>query len=422
VLAVPLLMGGITNGEFWRMVLVLMDTFLLSLAIGVFVSVLSWNARRAMGANFLLLLLITAIPAAGAGTIAYFSSSSRVIDPLLYSCPVYSFDLSSDAKYKWGAEHFWSSIAVIHGLTWLLVALACWLVSRSWQDRPAAAGKIGWRDRWQGWSYGGPSRREALRKRLLDINAFYWLAARAWFKPIGVWLGLAFVGCWWLYMRLALQFSWFDESFSLTTGFILNCLLKLWIAVEAGQRFAEDQKIGALELWLSTPLTVGDILGGQLLALRRQFLGPLLVTVAVELLLVFTAAQHSFQNRSEVLAFGLGGLILLLADVSALICVAISQALTARTPNRANVTTIVRILILPTVLYGAVGVVAFIWTTSLGVAGPEWKFYVRMWFWLGIITDLAYGLPAWWQLRTRFRQLAVQRFATSQPQSRSENP
>src|SRR5438034_8582207 len=74
VLAVPLLMGGITNGEFWRMVLVLVDTFLLSLAIGVLVSVLSWNARRAMGANFLLLLLITAIPAAGAGAIAYFSS------------------------------------------------------------------------------------------------------------------------------------------------------------------------------------------------------------------------------------------------------------------------------------------------------------------------------------------------------------
>ena len=50
---------------------------------------------------------------------------------------------------------------------------------------------------------------------------------------------MAFVGCWWLYMRLALQFNWVDESFSLTTGFILNCLLKLWIAVEAGQRFAE---------------------------------------------------------------------------------------------------------------------------------------------------------------------------------------
>ena len=34
VLAVPLLLGGMTNGEFWRMVIVLISTFLLSLAVG----------------------------------------------------------------------------------------------------------------------------------------------------------------------------------------------------------------------------------------------------------------------------------------------------------------------------------------------------------------------------------------------------
>src|SRR3989475_7364515 len=66
VLAVPLLLGGTTNGEFWRMVLVLVNTFLFSLAIGLFVSVLSREARRAFGADFLLLvLLIGALPARG---------------------------------------------------------------------------------------------------------------------------------------------------------------------------------------------------------------------------------------------------------------------------------------------------------------------------------------------------------------------
>src|SRR4051812_42018124 len=38
VMAIPLIMGGITNGEFWRMVLVLVNTFLFSLAIGIFCS------------------------------------------------------------------------------------------------------------------------------------------------------------------------------------------------------------------------------------------------------------------------------------------------------------------------------------------------------------------------------------------------
>src|SRR6266513_1081846 len=48
VLAVPVLLGGITNAEFWRVALVLVNTFLLSLAIGIFGSALSRDARRAM--------------------------------------------------------------------------------------------------------------------------------------------------------------------------------------------------------------------------------------------------------------------------------------------------------------------------------------------------------------------------------------
>src|SRR5579872_4734477 len=38
LLAVCLLLGGITNGEFWRMALVLVNAFLFSLAVGIFVS------------------------------------------------------------------------------------------------------------------------------------------------------------------------------------------------------------------------------------------------------------------------------------------------------------------------------------------------------------------------------------------------
>src|SRR5512137_285588 len=62
VLAIPLLLGGITNGEFWRVVVVLMDTFLYSLSIGLLGSALTRDYRRAMGANLLLLLLFMAVP------------------------------------------------------------------------------------------------------------------------------------------------------------------------------------------------------------------------------------------------------------------------------------------------------------------------------------------------------------------------
>ena len=75
VLAVPLLMGGITNGEFWRMVLVLTNTCLFSLAIGLFVSALCRESRTAFAVNFFLLLfLVLAGPAAG-GSLMLLSNS-----------------------------------------------------------------------------------------------------------------------------------------------------------------------------------------------------------------------------------------------------------------------------------------------------------------------------------------------------------
>jgi hypothetical protein len=168
--------------------------------------------------------------------------------------------------------------------------------------------------------------------------------------------------------------------------------------------------MGALELLLSTPLSVRDILRGQWLALRRQFLGPLLVVIAAELLLILAVPHDSFESDLRVRGFGVAGLLLLVTDLAALTWVAMATSLTARSPNHASVSTIFRVLILPWVVFGVVGVMASFWFLTRGAPTPGWKFYLGLWFWLGIFADLAFGLPAWWQLRTHFRQLASQRF------------
>src|ERR1035441_3111796 len=134
--AIPLLLGGITSGEFWRMALVLIDTFLFSLAIGILGSALSRDARQSMAANLLLMLLLMAIPPACMPTLAYFVPRLGSIPQLLFSCPVYAFYLCDDAHYVLARDHFWWSVAVIHGLTWLLLLAAGWIVPRAWQDQP----------------------------------------------------------------------------------------------------------------------------------------------------------------------------------------------------------------------------------------------------------------------------------------------
>jgi ABC-type transport system involved in cytochrome c biogenesis permease component len=414
VLALPILIGGVTQGEFWRTLLVLVDTFLLSLAIGVYVSVWSWDARQAAGANLLLLLVIMALPAAAAGAIAYFSANNVVVHELLFSCPVYAFFYGFEFNYKTNPDRFWWSVGIIHFLTWLLVALASLRAPYCWQDKIAGAGKVRWRERWQQWVYGGPEQRQALRRRLLPMNAFCWLASRARWKPKLVWIFLGFVGCWWLYLRLKMEMNWWDESLGFTAALMLNSVFKLWIAIEAGQRLAEEQKMGTLELLLSTPLNEGEVVRGQLIALQRQFLKPLIVCIGVELLFIIGISRYSTESAARVLSFGFRGLLLLLADITALIWVGLSSALTSKSPNHASISTISRVMILPWVLYGAVVALA---NLTAGGPLPGWEFYLSAWFWLGIAADLGFGVPAWWRVRTRFRELALQRMSRSRNQN-----
>lgn len=413
VLAVPMLLGGITNGEFWRVVLVLVNTFLFSLTIGIFVSALSRDARKALAANFaLLLLLIVGIPAIGL-TISYFFHLNGPFPGSFFSCPMFSGYFALDNQYKLHKEYFWWSVGVIHGLTWLLVLLASWSVPRSWQDKPVAprrSSKTRWRDLWCEWSYGNAKNRGPFRKRLLDINAFYWLAGRARLKPAHVWTFLGLAGCWWLWGRLATGNLWLEEPVNITMAVILNSTLKLWIALEAGQRLAEDQKIGALELLLTTPLTVRDIVRGQLLALRRQFLRPVLAVVVIELILMALSFQHS--SQTEVVTTFVAAILMLAADMTALSWVAMANALSAKSLNHAIIKTISRVLILPWVGFGVVAMLANLWSALFSKTGwvPGWKFYLGWWFGLGIFIDLIYGLTARWRLQHRFRQFAMRHY------------
>src|SRR6266516_1144452 len=46
VMAIPLLLGGVTLGEFWRVVMVSMNVLVFSLAVGMFCSSMSRDERR----------------------------------------------------------------------------------------------------------------------------------------------------------------------------------------------------------------------------------------------------------------------------------------------------------------------------------------------------------------------------------------
>lgn len=414
VLALTFLLGGVGSGEFWRMVLVLINAFLFSLAVGVMSSSLSRDLRRAMAANFFLLLCLAAVPPACASVIAYWSPTNRFPPSLLYSCPVYTFWMSFDLNYKGRAWDFWWSLGVIHALVWLLVGLASWVVPHTWQDRPSRAGRNLWREFWHWLSYGKGSKQLEHRRRLLEVNAFYWLAGRARLKTLHVWVFLGFMGLWWVCGWIASRSLWFDASVAITMALLLNTTLKVWVVIEAGQRLAEDQQAGALELMLSTSLGVPEILRGQWLALCRQFLGPLLAVLGVETLWMLFLAMHAHDDG--LIVIWLAGMLMLVADMIALGWVAMRAALTAQNHNRATITAFTRILVVPWIGYGLVWAFGNAWCflTSDNGWNPSAMVYLSLWLGWGLGADLLFGLLAWRQLHTRFRQYVVQRYAPAQ--------
>jgi len=414
LLAFSMLAGGMTNGELCRMALVLVNTFLFSLAIGLFVSAVCRDEHAAMGANFGLLLLLAAIGPALAGLAGMIiispSKPGPLIHELFYTCPVYSYWQCGDAEYKKWPGHFWGSLDVTFCLTLMLVLLACRIAPRSWQDKPMSPRSLkrerGGRRRW--WREGRWEKARAFRLRLLNVNAYFWLTARPYLKVSYVWTCMICIGVGWAFTTWMIGHT--DDSANYFYAFLLNGMLKLWIITEAGHQLAEDKKSGAFELLLSTPLTVRDIVHGQRLALRQQFLKPVAAAIILELVLMATVRHIQAQDQTQAWWTWLAGILILLADVMTLGWVAMSAALTEKSHDRATLKTAAFVLVLPWVLFGAAEGATHLWKLLFARTSwePDWKYSLSWWFGLGLCVDFLLLLIASRRVQTSFRQLALE--------------
>jgi ABC-type Na+ efflux pump permease subunit len=284
VLAIPLLMGGVSRGELLRVVLALVNILLFTLTIGVWASVLCRRAGRAHGLSLVVALLIMfAFPLAMimfswplVTQIKGVSVQNLVLADL--SSPACGCALAFDELYKGDQRaYFWFNAVATQFYSWIFFGMACCLAPRSWQD--AVVSKSSW---WTGRGFSS-----AQRSKLIEINPFLWRASRPGIKQMAVWFVLCILAaiCVWL--------RWLDVRSSGAGAFFgdpvvdIGCLiaagwiLKWWIALEAGRALAEDRRSGALELLLSTPLAPKEILRGQTKALWRQFAWPIAALLAV---------------------------------------------------------------------------------------------------------------------------------------------
>ncbi len=84
-------------------------------------------------------------------------------------------------------------MGVIHGLGWIFLLLASVIAPRAWQERPAGAQALRWRERWQWWSYGDFAERAAFRQTAAGPERLF-LAGGAGAVGAGLCLGRAGAG------------------------------------------------------------------------------------------------------------------------------------------------------------------------------------------------------------------------------------
>src|SRR6266436_1845924 len=231
ILAITLLMGGVTGAQFWKTSLALVNAMFLSLTAGIFVSTISRNSQQALAATLFLLVLLVAAGPMTDQAVAGFRHAS--FEPILsMSSPGYLFVAGSG----WGRPGFWSSFLTNQLVGWALLCLACLLIPRTWQEKGRQSNsKWTWK---YAWKFGSAGNRESLKRKLLDLNPILWLACRERWQRLMLW-GVTILVASTFAMTFAFKPGsplWFLWS-ALSGG--LTLVIYLAVASQAGRLFVE---------------------------------------------------------------------------------------------------------------------------------------------------------------------------------------
>lgn len=405
IMALPLLMGGVTGGEFGRLILVLLATLFFSLSVGMLVSAVSREARQAMIITGAVIIFFNAILP---GIYAALQRTGFSYKPLLWPGAGYAFLISGDNYYKYGrgALEFLDSLATISGIGLGCLLLASVILPRAWQEKShAASGGAGL---WQRLRFGSARRRKTKRTALLEGNPFYWLTARDRLTSLANFGLISIAAPLFLLFFLkssgsALMTQWMAIQYMDYTTLGLGLVLKCLMAMEASRRLNDDRRSGALELLLVTPLSVNDILAGQKRALRRQFALPMLFLMLLfEGLVMATYVFVSNMNDPLSGEAYAGNVLVLMTDFYAMGWAGMWAGLRGKNHHRAVLITLARILVLPWLGFLLL---------ALGGAldGPVEKVQLALglWFIAGMVNDLFWARWARNKLLKQFRPCAA---------------
>lgn len=402
VLAIPILLGGVPVGEFGRVVLALLNALFVSLALGLWVSTHSTEGRSAFAVTLLgLFVLGMAAPWLG-GWLQNRLGDGLWVEVLRAMSLSATLPLAKAGAYTANAAPFWTAVVGTHLLGWFLLAWSGRWIVRAWHGQSTRRRLDRWRTRWERWNFGTSIGRRDLRRRLLERNPMLWIASRNQLRQRLLWGFVAVSLGIWLLVRWAASPFWSTWGSTLVVGLFIQSPLKWLMASEATHRWSQERHTGALELLLTTPLTVRDLLEGQVAAMRRLFLPPVLAIVAVQVLLLALGAARRPDDTALVPTL-LANLVFFLWDLRVLAWLGLWFGLKQRRSDRAFLGALLRVLLVPWLVFL---LVLFVVGTGDDLALPV------LWVIVCGTCNWYYEATARANLRDRLRQMAAEQYQT----------
>ncbi len=380
ILAVPIVIGGISGGQFWRVVVTLLSTLFFSLSFGLFWSVVAPDFRASLFGTVLGLGLLALLYAVGW---AIWQMPGRTGWAVQQFSPLAAFRWARAEPWQEPLMRAWWGRSI--GWLWWLGAgalvVASAVVSRIRQRvivSPDAA-----QDPAAGRARGLVGYRQHQWADLLRQHPY------AWFQCVLRPPPLAFHIVYWSLVGLILLA--FGASFTLGTPldrslalgvvglllFGLHQFLKVQVALAATRSLCEDRHSGALELLIVSGQGRDEIVAGHRQALWRQYALPVAVLLGCQFLPILRMGLPGLPPFDPVilvmasLAFGAASLLF---DLDALIRTGLRHALRESGPLEAFRAAYLRVM-----LPGWVGLLFGVFLVLVLGAGNQLVTFLAIW-------------------------------------------
>ncbi|HRI14431.1 MAG TPA: hypothetical protein PLX89_15660 [Verrucomicrobiota bacterium] len=275
ILAVTVMLGGVTAGDFWRNALALINLLWVALNLGLAMSARTSDAQRALTAALIWgVFLFIALP--GSARMFGLAFAWPQISSLLGASPIWTLICARDVQFTLSPEAYWRSLIISHGVGWLFLLSASRTVTKVWREGG------------QAWSRKSVRARSEKRPPATLENPVAALTMPSVRERGFAWgivaLAVISTGVFWEIPRS----SFFSQVWTLQPFAPAFWALQGMFAWKCCV-FFHQLRSGAGELLLTAPVKELQVLGGAWTGARRLVQGPL-VTLAV-LHVVITMAR-----------------------------------------------------------------------------------------------------------------------------------